>query len=55
LILSIKLLLVAALLGLAALNRFRLVHALARDRQAARPLARSILLESQPRGSFSPS
>ena len=44
-ILSIKLVLVAALLGLAALNRFRLTPALAQDGAAARPLTRSILTE----------
>ena len=44
-ILSIKLTLVVALLGLAALNRFRFTPALAVDRQNTRPLARSILLE----------
>lgn len=44
-ILSIKLALVIALLGLAALNRFHLTPALARDGAAARPLVRSILLE----------
>jgi copper transport protein len=44
-ILSIKLALVAVLLGLAALNRFRLTPALARDDNAARPLSRSILFE----------
>ena len=44
-ILSIKLLLVTALLGLAALNRFRLTPALASDPAASRPLSRSILLE----------
>ena len=43
-ILSIKLVLVAALLGLAALNRFRLTPALA-DASATQPLSRSILLE----------
>lgn len=45
LILSIKLVLVAALLALAALNRFRLVPALTRDAKATQPLVRSILLE----------
>jgi copper transport protein len=44
-ILSIKLLLVVALLGLAALNRFRLAPMLARDPLNARPLVRSILAE----------
>lgn len=44
-LLSIKLGLVAALLALAALNRFRLTPALARDGKATRPLTRSILLE----------
>jgi copper transport protein len=44
-ILSIKLALVAVLLGLAALNRFRLTPALARDDNAAQPLSRSILFE----------
>ncbi|HLZ04849.1 MAG TPA: CopD family protein [Bradyrhizobium sp.] len=44
-ILSTKLVLVAALLGLAALNRFRLTPALARDAAATKPLARSILFE----------
>ncbi|MBV8927395.1 MAG: CopD family protein [Bradyrhizobium sp.] len=44
-ILSIKLALVAALLGLAALNRFRLTPALAAAETATTPLARSILLE----------
>jgi copper transport protein len=44
-ILSIKLALVAALLGLAALNRFRLTPALARDPENKRPLVRSILAE----------
>ena len=44
-ILSIKLALVAALLGLAALNRFRLTPALAIDPQNTRPLLRSILAE----------
>jgi copper transport protein len=44
-ILSIKLALVFVLLVLAALNRFRLTPALARDGMATRPLARSILLE----------
>jgi copper transport protein len=42
-ILSIKLVLVAILLGLAALNRFRFTPALARG--DAKPLSRSILLE----------
>jgi copper transport protein len=45
LILSIKLALVVLLLGLAALNRFRLTPALARDEKAAPALRRSILLE----------
>ncbi|WP_213772524.1 CopD family protein [Bradyrhizobium sp. dw_78] len=45
LILSVKLGLVIALLGLAALNRFRLTPALAADPAAARPLVRSIALE----------
>lgn len=45
LILSTKLALVAALLGLAALNRFRLTPALAKSENATKPLARSILLE----------
>jgi len=44
-ILSIKLGLVALLLGLAALNRFRLTPALASDPLNTRPLARSILTE----------
>jgi copper transport protein len=44
-ILSIKLALVAALLGLAARNRFRLTPALAVDETASKPLIRSILLE----------
>jgi len=44
-ILSIKLALVAALLGLAALNRFRLTPALARSVRGAKPLARSIAAE----------
>ena len=44
-ILSIKLTLVAALLALAALNRFRLTPALAHDTRAATPLSRSIVLE----------
>jgi copper transport protein len=44
-ILSIKLVLVAALLGLAALNRVRLTPALARDASATKPLSRSILSE----------
>jgi copper transport protein len=44
-ILSTKLVLVAALLALAALNRFRLTPALARGRKAAGTLRRSILLE----------
>jgi copper transport protein len=45
LILSVKLVLVIALLGLAALNRFRLTPALALDPTATQPLVRSILLE----------
>jgi len=45
LLLSAKLVLVAALLGLAALNRFRLTPALAEDPGNTRPLVRSILLE----------
>ena len=45
LILSIKLALVAVLLGLAALNRFRLTPALARDPSNNSPLVRSILAE----------
>jgi copper transport protein len=45
LILSVKLALVAALLGLAALNRFRLTPALVKNESATRPLVRSILLE----------
>ncbi|WP_314958351.1 copper resistance CopC/CopD family protein [Bradyrhizobium cosmicum] len=45
LILSIKLALVTGLLALAALNRFRLTPALARDDKAASALKRSILLE----------
>lgn len=44
-ILSIKLALVAALLGLAALNRFRLTPALARDPDHTRSLLRSMLAE----------
>jgi copper transport protein len=44
-ILSIKLTLVVVLLGLAALNRFRLTPALARDPLNTRPLVRSILFE----------
>jgi copper transport protein len=44
-ILSIKLALVIALLTFAALNRFRLTPALARDGAAAQPLMRSILAE----------
>ena len=44
-ILSIKLALVSALLGLAALNRFRLTSALAINPQNTRPLRRSILAE----------
>jgi copper transport protein len=45
LVLSIKLMLVAILLGLAAINRFRLTPALAADPHETRPLARSILAE----------
>ncbi len=45
LILSTKLVLVAVLLGLAALNRYRLTPALARAASDARPLLRSILAE----------
>lgn len=45
-ILSIKLGLAVLLLALAALNRFRLTSALARDKKAAPALRRSILLES---------
>jgi copper transport protein len=44
-ILSIKVTLVILLLGLAALNRFRLTPALESDRKNAQPLARSILFE----------
>jgi copper transport protein len=44
-ILSIKIALVAVLLGLAALNRFRLTPALALDSSNTRPLVRSILAE----------
>jgi len=44
-ILSIKLVLVTALLSLAALNRFRLTPALAQDAAAAKSLIRSILIE----------
>ncbi len=44
-ILSVKLALVAALLGLAALNRFRFTPALVKNESATRPLVRSILLE----------
>jgi copper transport protein len=44
-ILSIKLTLVMVLLGLAALNRFRLTPALAADPANTRPLVRSILAE----------
>ena len=44
-ILSIKITLVAALLGLAALNRFRLTSGLASDPLNRRPLMRSILAE----------
>jgi copper transport protein len=44
-ILSIKLVLVTALLGLAALNRFRLTPALAQDASAAKSLMRSIATE----------
>jgi copper transport protein len=45
LILSIKLMLVSVLLGLAALNRFRLTPAVAADPLNTRPLVRSILVE----------
>ena len=45
LILSAKLALVAALLALAALNRFRLTPALAKNGTATSPLVRSIVLE----------
>jgi copper transport protein len=45
LLLSAKLMLVVVLLGLAALNRFRLTPALALDPGDTRPLVRSILLE----------
>jgi copper transport protein len=45
LILLTKLMLVAALLGLAALNRFRLTPALAKNETATSPLVRSIVLE----------
>ena len=44
-ILSIKIALVAVLLGLAALNRFRLTPALALDPSKTQPLVRSILVE----------
>jgi len=44
-ILSIKLALVAVLLGLAALNRFRFTPALALSARAAKPLAWSIAIE----------
>ena len=44
-ILSIKLALVAVLLGLAALNRFRLTPALAADPRNTRPLVRSVVAE----------
>jgi copper transport protein len=44
-ILSIKIALVAVLLGLAALNRFRLTPAFAHDRSNPQPLKRSILIE----------
>jgi copper transport protein len=44
-ILCAKLVLVAGLLGLAALNRFRLTPALQSDPQGARPLVRSMLFE----------
>jgi copper transport protein len=44
-ILSIKIVLVVVLLGLAALNRFRLTPALALDPLNTRPLLRSILIE----------
>jgi copper transport protein len=46
LILSMKLALVVVLLGLAALNRYRLTSMLALDPQNTRPLVRSILAES---------
>lgn len=46
LILSIKLVLVTGLLALAALNRFRLTPALARDETGTPALKRSIMLES---------
>jgi copper transport protein len=45
LILSTKLALVAALIGLAGLNRYRLTPALAKSESGAKPLVRSILLE----------
>jgi len=45
LILSVKLVLVLSLLALAALNRYRLTPALAKDQGAASALRRSILLE----------
>ncbi len=45
-ILTIKLALVTALLGLAALNRFRFTPALVRDTNATKPLSKSILLEA---------
>ncbi|MBR0848441.1 CopD family protein [Bradyrhizobium diazoefficiens] len=45
LILTVKLALVLVLLALAALNRFRLTPALARNEQAASALKRSVLLE----------
>ncbi len=44
-ILSIKIALVVVLLGLAALNRFRLTPALANDASKTQPLVRSILIE----------
>jgi copper transport protein len=44
-VLSIKLVLVATLLALAALNRFLVTPALARDRESTRPLLGSVLLE----------
>lgn len=44
-ILSIKIALVVVLLGLAALNRFRLTPALAHDASKTQPLVRSILFE----------
>ncbi|HEV7878822.1 copper resistance CopC/CopD family protein [Bradyrhizobium sp.] len=44
-ILSIKVALVILLLGIAALNRFRLTPVLASDRKNTQPLARSVLFE----------